>query len=297
MKEIKWFPGHMKKAIEDIEENRIKLVDAILYVLDSRAPISCMNPHVKKIVHNKPIIYVFNKIDLADMKKVKVVQKELEDAGNKTVLVSANDKNFKTVIKNAIKQTLSEKIARNQSKNKNATYKILVLGVPNTGKSSLINMMSASKKAVTGNIAGVTKANQWVKIDDELIMLDTPGVLWPKFDETISKNLAYIGCLSDNEFDLSDLGYEVMKIIYEKYPENLKARFDIDLSQINQSKNVNEEDVNYEDFYEDEFLKIYNMLCLKRGYIMRKNEIDYQRAGKCFIDEFRSGKLGGITLD
>lgn len=297
MKEIKWFPGHMKKAIEDIEENRIKLADAILYVLDSRAPISCMNPNVKKIVHNKPIIYVFNKIDLADMKKVKAIQKELEDAGNKTVTISASDKNFKPVIKNAIKQILSEKMARNESKNLKATYKILVLGVPNTGKSSLINMMSSSKKAITGNIAGVTKANQWVKIDDELIMLDTPGVLWPKFDETISKNLAYIGCLSDNEFDLSDLGYEVMKIIYENYPENLKARFNIDWLAEENTKSINEEDFNYEDFYADEFLQIYDKLCLKRGYIMRKNEIDYQRAGKCFLDEFRSGKLGGITLD
>ncbi len=297
MKEIKWFPGHMKKAIEDIEENRIKLADAILYVLDSRAPISCMNPNVKKIVHNKPIIYVFNKIDLADMKKVKAIQKELEDAGNKTVTISASDKNYKSVIKNAIKQILSEKMARNESKNLKATYKILVLGVPNTGKSSLINMMSSSKKAITGNIAGVTKANQWVKIDDELIMLDTPGVLWPKFDETISKNLAYIGCLSDNEFDLSDLGYEVMKIIYENYPENLKARFNIDWSAEENTKSINEEDFNYEDFYADEFLQIYDKLCLKRGYIMRKNEIDYQRAGKCFLDEFRSGKLGGITLD
>jgi len=287
MKEIKWFPGHMKKAIEDIEENRIKLADAILYVLDSRAPISCMNPNVKKIVHNKPIIYVFNKIDLADMKKVKAIQKELEDAGNKTVTISASDKNYKSVIKNAIKQILSEKMARNESKNLKATYKILVLGVPNTGKSSLINMMSSSKKAITGNIAGVTKANQWVKIDDELIMLDTPGVLWPKFDETISKNLAYIGCLSDNEFDLSDLGYEVMKIIY----------VNIDWSAEENTKSINEEDFNYEDFYADEFLQIYDKLCLKRGYIMRKNEIDYQRAGKCFLDEFRSGKLGGITLD
>ena len=123
---------------------------------------------------------------------------------------------------------MSEKIERNRAKNVNITYKVLVLGVPNTGKSTLINMLCGSKKAATGNIAGVTRANSWLKIDDMFIMLDTPGVLWPKFDDGLSRNLAYVGSLSDKEFDMSDMGFELIQIIYEKYPNLLKDRFDVD---------------------------------------------------------------------
>ena len=278
MKEIKWFPGHMKSALDDIEKSKIKIADAILYVLDSRAPISCMNPNVEKILHQKPIIYVFNKIDLADEAKIKKFQEQFEAEGKTTILTSATDPSFKKSVKAALKKLLSEKIERNAQKQVKATYKVLVLGVPNTGKSTLINMLSGEKKTKASNIAGVTRVNQWVKIDEEFVLCDTPGILWPKFDETISKNLAYIGCLSDKEFDLSDLGYELMNIIYEKYPQNIVSKFD----------------VNY-NF--DEFIELYDRFCIKRGYIMRKNEIDYTRAGKSFTDDFRAGKFGKITLD
>ena len=212
-KMFKWFPGHMKSALEDIEENKIKLVDAVLYVLDSRAPFSCINPHVKKIVHNKPIVYVFNKFDLADPKRVAEIQKEFEAEGKNCITVSANSSSFRNTVKNALKDVLSEKIARNREKNINFTYKVLILGVPNTGKSTLINMLCGSRKAITGNIAGVTRANSWLKIDDMFLMLDTPGVLWPKFDEGLSKNLAYVGSLSDKEFDMSDMGFELMLVV------------------------------------------------------------------------------------
>lgn len=175
-KNLKWFPGHMKKALDDIEDNKIKLADVILYVLDARAPFSCMNPNVNKIVHNKPIIYVFNKNDLADENRVVEIQKEFTKSGKTSIIVSANNNHFRNAVKNALKSILSEKIERNRQKNINITYKVLILGVPNTGKSTLINMLCGSKKAVTGNIAGVTKANTWLKIDDMFIMLDTPGV-------------------------------------------------------------------------------------------------------------------------
>ena len=278
MKDIKWFPGHMKNALSDIEYNRIKIVDAILYVLDSRAPFSCLNPNVNKIVHGKPIIYVFNKIDLADEKRIGEIQKEFKESGKKSIIVSSNNAVFRNDVKNALKDILSEKIARKCEKNINITYKVLVLGVPNTGKSTLINMLCGSKKANTGNIAGVTRVNTWLKIDDMFTMLDTPGVLWPKFDEGISRNLAYIGCLSDKEFDMADLGYEIMQIINEKYPENLKQKFDVN-------------------FDYEEFIELYDRFCIKRGFIMRKNEIDYTRAGKAFIDDFRAGRLGRITIE
>ncbi len=277
-KNLRWFPGHMKSALEDIEENKIKLADVILYVLDARAPFSCMNPNVNKIVHNKPIIYVFNKFDLADEKRIAEIQKEFSEAGKTSIVVNSNNSSFKNAVKQSLKSVLKEKIERNKQKQLNAVYKVLVLGVPNTGKSTLINMLAGTKKAHTGNIAGVTRVNQWIKIDDMFMLLDTPGVLWPKFDDGLSRNLAYVGSLSDKEFDMTDLGFELMQIIYEKYQDNFKQKFDIDY--------------NY-----DEFIELYDRICLKRGYIMRGNEIDYHRAGKTFIDDFRNGKFGRITLE
>lgn len=277
-KNLKWFPGHMKSALEDIEDNKIKLADVILYVLDARAPFSCMNPNVNKIVHNKPIIYVFNKMDLADDKRIAQIQKEFVDSGKTTILVSSNNSNFKNAVKNALKTVLKEKIERHKAKQMTATYKVLVLGVPNTGKSTLINMLAGVKKAHTGNIAGVTRVNQWIKIDDMFMLLDTPGVLWPKFDDGLSRNLAYVGSLSDKEFDMVDLGFELLQIIFEKYPEKLKEKYDVDYNH-------------------EEFIEVYDRICLKRGFIMRGNEIDYERAGKTFITEFRNGKFGKITLE
>ena len=277
-KNLKWFPGHMKSALEDIEDNKIKLADVILYVLDARAPFSCMNPNVNKIVHNKPIIYVFNKMDLADDRRVAEIQKEFIEAGKTTILVSSNNATFKNAVKSALKSVLKEKIERHKSKQMTATYKVLVLGVPNTGKSTLINMLAGVRKATTGNIAGVTRVNQWIKIDDMFMLLDTPGVLWPKFDDGLSRNLAYVGSLSDKEFDMTDLGFELMQILYEKYPNIIKEKYDVD-------------------FEFEEFIELYDRICLKRGFIMRGNEIDYERAGRTFITEFRNGKFGKITLE
>ncbi len=275
---INWFPGHMKNALEDIEDNKIKIADAILYVLDSRAPISCLNPNITKITHGKPIVYVFNKIDLADENRVSQIQAEFAKEKKVTIVSSAKDISYRYEIKNALRRVLQDKIEKNNRKKVKATYKILVLGVPNTGKSALINMLSGERKVKASNIAGVTRFNQWIKIDDDFMLCDTPGVLWPKFDDIISRNLAYIGCLSDKEFDLGDLGYELMQTIFEKYPNNLKEKFDVD-------------------YRFDVFLELYDRFCIKRGYIMRKNEIDYARAGKSFIDDFRAGKFGKITLE
>lgn len=277
-KKINWFPGHMKSAMEDIEETKIRLADCILYVLDARAPFSCINPFVDKIVHNKPIIYVLNKCDLADEERTKEIKKQFMENGKIVIETVANSSTFRSIVKNAIKSVLSEKIARNKQKGVNIVYKVIILGVPNTGKSSLINMLCGSKKAKTGNIAGVTRGNTWLKIDEMFTMLDTPGILWPRFKEELSHNLAYIGSLSDKEFDMTDMGYELMQVLCEKYPNLISEKFGIEL--------------NY-----DEFLEIYDKFCVKRGFVMRGNEIDYHRAGKTFVDEFRAGKFGRITLD
>ena len=278
MKESKWFPGHMKSAMEDIEETKIKLADCILYVLDARAPFACMNPFVDKIVHNKPIIYVLNKCDLADEERTKEIKKQFIENGKVIIETVANSATFRSVVKNAIKSILSEKMARNKQKGVNIVYKVIILGVPNTGKSTLINMLCGLKKAKTGNIAGVTRGNTWLKIDEMFTMLDTPGILWPRFKEELSHNLAFIGSLSDKEFDMDDMGYELMQILCDKYPELISNKFGVEIKF-------------------DEFIELYDKLCIKRGFVMRGNEIDYHRAGKTFVDEFRNGKFGRITLD
>ena len=278
MKESKWFPGHMKSAMEDIEETKIKLADCILYVLDARAPFACMNPFVDKIVHNKPIIYVLNKCDLADEERTKEIKKQFIENGKTIIETVASSASFRNSVKNAIKSVLSEKMARNKQKGVNIVYKVIILGVPNTGKSTLINMLCGSKKAKTGNIAGVTRGNTWLKIDEMFTMLDTPGILWPRFKEELSHNLAFIGSLSDKEFDMDDMGYELMQILCDKYPDLISNKFGVEIKF-------------------DEFIELYDKLCMKRGFVMRGNEIDYHRAGKTFVDEFRNGKFGRITLD
>ena len=278
MKDSKWFPGHMKNAMADIEETKIKLADCILYVLDSRAPYACMNPFVDKIVHHKPIIYVLNKIDLSDDERTKQIKQDFISKGKTVITVSANSNTFRNSVKNAIKTVLAEKIERNKQKGVNATYKVIILGVPNTGKSTLINMLCGSKKAKTGNIAGVTRGNTWLKIDEMFTMLDTPGILWPRFKEELSHNLAFIGSLSDKEFDMDDMGYELMQVLCDKYPDLISNKFGVEIEF-------------------EEFIELYDKLCKKRGFVMRGNEIDYHRAGKTFVDEFRNGKFGRITLD
>lgn len=278
MKDSKWFPGHMKSAMEDIEEKRISLADCILYVVDARAPFSCINPYVDKIVHGKPIIYVLNKCDLADPERTKEIKKHFINENKVVIETVANSAFFRNSVKNAIKLVLSEKIARNKQKNINIVYKVIVLGVPNTGKSSLINMLCGSKKANTGNIAGVTRVNSWLKIDEMFTMLDTPGILWPRFHEELSHNLAFIGSLSDKEFDMADMGYELMQVLCERYPNLILEKFGI-LPQ------------------NDSFLEFFDQICVKRGFIRKGNEVDYDRAGKTFVDEFRAGKFGKITLE
>lgn len=278
MKDSKWFPGHMKSAMEDIEEKRISLADCILYVVDARAPFSCINPYVDKIVHGKPIIYVLNKCDLADPERTKEIKKHFIDENKVVIETVANSASFRNSVKNAIKLVLSEKIARNKQKNINIVYKVIVLGVPNTGKSSLINMLCGSKKANTGNIAGVTRVNSWLKIDEMFTMLDTPGILWPRFHEELLHNLAFIGSLSDKEFDMADMGYELMQVLCERYPNLILEKFGI-LPQ------------------NDSFLDFFDQICVKRGFIRKGNEVDYDRAGKTFVDEFRAGKFGKITLE
>ena len=279
MKDSKWFPGHMKRALEDIEEKQLKPADLVLYVLDARAPFSCVNPLVSKIVHGKKIVYVFNKCDLADENRTKQIANQFRREGKNVVFVCANNQKFKKDIKNAILVEMKDKLENRANKNVNYILKVIVVGVPNTGKSTLINLLCGINKAKTGNIAGVTRLNSWQKVDDTMMLLDSPGILWPRFEGEMTSNLAFIGCLSDKEFDMADMGYELMKKLSELMDEAFYEKFGVE-------KKI-----------DAEFIEIYDELCAKKNFKIKGGEIDYARAGKSFVDDFRAGKFGRITLE
>lgn len=274
---IQWFPGHMTKALRELESN-LKKVDAVIYVLDARAPLSTLNPEISKIVSNKPIIYVLNKADMADRVQTEKWVKYMSKFGI-AMAIEATKGNIKKLITDAIKKSLSDKINKNKQKGFNVTLRACVVGVPNTGKSTLINVLARAVLSKTGNIAGVTRSASWRKIEDGLELMDTAGTLWPKFDDQeIANNLAFIGSVSDNVVDISSLALSLIKKLKKIAPSELQKRYKI-------------EDIKKDD------LVIFEEICKTRGFLFKKNEFDYERCGRAIIDDFRKCRIGKITLD
>ena len=279
---INWFPGHMAKTLKEIEAN-IKIADLVLYCLDARAPFSCLNPEIDKIISSKSIVYVLNKSDLASEVKTAQHAKKLEEKAP-VILTNANAVSNKATIIKAIKKSLENKLKKRAEKNINSALKVLVIGVPNVGKSTIINLLAGSKKAVTGDKAGVTKAISWVKIADGIILMDSPGTLWPNLeDQDVANNLAFIGSISDNAIDLSELGFNLVKHLIKIEPQKLIDRYNLNYS----ASEIGKVDP----------IEVYDQICLNRKFILKKNEIDYERAGRAIIDDFRSGRIGRITLE
>lgn len=275
---INWFPGHMKKTIDELNE-KIKLADVILYVLDSRAPNSTINPEFKKIIGNKPVIFIFNKVDYVNESNLQKFYKNFNGENIKYVALDSTKPNSYKLIINKINELMIKKIERNKLKGINIPLRAIVIGVPNVGKSTLINNFAGKNKAEVGNRPGVTKSTKWVKIENNIELLDTPGTLWPNLDnEKIALHLAYIGSIKDEVLILTDLCYEFIKEIAPIYPESFKDRYNVDV--------INKEPI-----------LIYEEICLSRGYIMKNREIDYERGAKSILDDYRKGKLGKIILD
>lgn len=274
---INWFPGHMKKTLDQMQQN-IKLCDCIIYVLDARLPKSCFNPKIDGIVGHKPILYVLNKADLADDGKTQMFIDQFKKEGKTAISLISSGAGAKNRILSGLEQLLANKIEKNKQKQINAIYKVMVIGVPNTGKSSIINAMATKTKAITGNKAGVTKSVQWVRCGN-FAFLDTPGTLWPKFeDNQVALKLAFSGAINDDVLDLEELGLELIKFLMNIAPEMVTKRYG-----------------NWDDDITD--IENYDNFARRRGWILRGGEIDYLRAGKGFLDDFRSGKVGKITLD
>ncbi len=275
---INWFPGHMKKNLDTMKEN-IKKIDVVLYVLDARAPFSCLNPKIDEIVEHRTILYVINKIDLIEKSDADKIVSCFKKQNKNVIALQATASSNRNILLSKLKELVSEKYENRKSKGIEPVFKVMVIGTPNTGKSTIINTLYGQKKAITGDRAGVTKANQWVKISDNFVLLDTPGTLWPKLEnEKIATNLAFIGSIKTEVIDQEELGYELAKYLIDNHKNKLSARYGISN-------------------FEQEYIAIYDEILKKMGCLIRGGEVDYNRGTTKLLDDFRSGRIGKICLD
>ncbi len=273
---IQWFPGHMTKAIRMMEEN-LRLVDALIYVIDARAVYSCDNPLFNKLLQGKRVLYVFNKCDLVEKQDLALWCDKFKKEGKPYVKAIGTSGDCSQIVA-GLKEVAKDKIEKYASKGANISVRAMVVGVPNSGKSTIINSMVKKAKAVTGDRPGVTRGKQWLSIDN-VDFLDTPGTLWGKFDnQSVAHHLAYIGSIRDDILDESELAYDFLDEMKDIYPQNLKDRYNLDEVS-------------------DNTLTLFEDIALSRGFKQRGNQIDYERTAKMIIDEFRKGKLGKIMLE
>lgn len=286
---INWYPGHMLKTKKQIIED-LKLIDVVVELLDARIPKSSRNPDIQKIVQNKKRIVLLNKSDLAEDRETK---KWIEYYKNNNVTAIACDANLEKGIKeilNQIEKSVEEETQKAALKGRvKKNIRVVILGIPNVGKSSLINRLCNKKTTIVGNKPGVTKQKQWVRIANNIELLDTPGVLWPKFeDETVALNLAYTGSIKDEVLETIEVAFKLLIYLYNNYKANLLERYKITESELDQIDS------------EDENEKLYNLMKLigrKRGAVISGGEIDDEKTAKIILNDFRSGKLGKITLE
>ena len=272
---INWYPGHMKKTRELIQEN-LKMVDLVVEVIDARIPCSSRNPIIDQLVGDKKRIIILNKSDLADAEENKAWSEFFKQEGNLVLAMNCmSGMGANQLIR------LLEKIR--DDKNKDAARKkplrMMIVGVPNVGKSSLINRPTGKKSAKTGNKPGVTRGKQWLNLGNDMQLLDTPGILWPKFeDPEVGLNLAFCGAIKDEILDIATLCLELIKVLQVRYPELLMERYK--LTELGETA-----------------LDTMELIAKKRGFILSGGRIDYERTGKTVIDEFRSATIGHITLE
>lgn len=279
---IQWFPGHMAKTRRLITEN-LKLVDVIIELLDARIPFSSRNPEINSLINNKPRLVAFNKSDLADEKISRQWVQWYADQGIKCILINSINGKGLNEIKTRARDLMSEKIERDRAKGKIFTpVRTMVVGIPNVGKSSFINKIVGKAVATTGDRPGVTRGKQWIRISSEIELLDTPGILWPKFeDQEVGMNLAFTGAIKDDIMDTSEVAMELLYRLTKIYPVELCTRFKLEPDYI---KNV-------------EPLELLETVGKKRGCIISKGQIDYSRISAIVLDEFRGGKIGRVTLE
>lgn len=280
-KVIQWFPGHMTKALREIDES-LKQVDIVIELCDARIPISSRNPTVSQIVGQKPYITVMNKCSLADPAKSVAFKESLSKDGHKVIFTDCMTGQGIDEIVPAIRDCLREKLERYASRGMNKIPRAMIIGVTNCGKSTLINRLYGSKKAKSENRPGVTRTQQWVTVEGKVDLLDTPGVLWPKFDdESVGLNLAYTGAIRDEILDIESIAVLLTQTLMKEYPSLMFSRY-----------KLSSEDVEDKQPHE-----IFEAIGRRRGLLVSGAEVDYPRTARMIIDEFRDGKIGRITLD
>ena len=282
MQTIQWFPGHMTKTKRQIQSS-LKLVDAVAEIIDARIPVSSRNPDLAKLVQNKPRVILLNKCDMANQTATKMWIDYFKKQNLVAIPVDCKSGRGLDKFAPAVNTGMSHKIARLKEKGMvNPTIRIMIVGIPNVGKSSFINKMVKKNRAKVEDRPGVTRGNQWYTIAKNLEMLDTPGVLWPKFDDkTVGEHLAFTGAVKDQILDIELLAVRLLDFIKELKPADFITRFKLE-----------NEDIENIDSYE-----LLKMIGKKRGMLVSGGEIDTERAAIMLLDEFRSAKLGRITVE
>lgn len=282
MQTIQWFPGHMTKTKRQIQSS-LKLVDAVAEIIDARIPVSSRNPYLAKLVQNKPRVILLNKCDMANQTATKMWIDYFKKQNLVAIPVDCKSGRGLDKFAPAVNTVMSHKIARLKEKGMvNPTIRIMIVGIPNVGKSSFINKMVKKNRAKVEDRPGVTRGNQWYTIAKNLEMLDTPGVLWPKFDDkTVGEHLAFTGAVKDQILDIELLAVRLLDFIKELKPADFITRFKLE-----------NEDIENIDSYE-----LLKMIGKKRGMLVSGGEIDTERAAIMLLDEFRSAKLGRITVE
>ncbi len=277
---IQWFPGHMTKTRRMIVAN-LSLVDAVVEILDARIPESSRNPEMDRMIGNKPRLFLMNKADMADPVMTDKWISHYRKMGIPTIPVDCKSGKGVKNFKGAIEQLLHELLERRKNAGMSgAPIRLMIVGIPNVGKSSFINRMAQSKRAKVEDRPGVTRTKQWVKIGSNMELLDMPGVLWPKFDDQeVAKRLAFTGAINDDVVDIETLAMMLLEFLAKTYPEALEKRY------------------NMTEFTDMGGVELLETMGRKRGMLISGGEINTERAAITFIDEYRSGKLGRMTLE
>ena len=276
---IQWYPGHMTKTRRQMEQD-LKLVDAVCELLDARIPISSRNPDIAALCGPKPRLVILNRMDMADPAATRAWCEAFRRESLAAVATDCKSRRGLTAFVPAVRNLLQEKITRNAAKGQNRPLKIMVVGIPNVGKSTFINQIAGRKGAKAENRPGVTRGKQWVTVDTGLLLLDTPGILWPRFeDPEVGIRLAYTGAVKDDILDTETLAFHLMQMLWERYPDAVRARYKIDLPA------------------DADGVQLLEAAGRKRGFLISGGEIDLERMAKVLLEEYRSCKLGRFTLE
>lgn len=288
---IQWFPGHMVKAKRLISES-LKQVDAICEVIDARIPASSRNPDLDGLTGTKPRLVALNRVDQADPAMTKLWGVHFKDVNMAVIETDCKSGKGTAQLQDAVSLLLADKIASYKAKGQSGrALRLMVVGIPNVGKSSLINRAAKRKAAQTSDRPGVTRGKQWIKLGNGIELLDTPGVLWPKFeDRTVAENLAFTGAIRDEILDTETLGARLMVKLSQMYPDSIARRYKISVD-IDVSESQGDDDLSRAGF------ELLSRAAAARGFLVSKGEVDTERMAIVLLDEFRAGTLGRITLE